>query len=161
MAQTLFHLFLQHLLVVAAMVFLMSVFGECTEGMPTTTYSVLLANSSQESLEGPRVLRSQKQPCSDDKKDYCLHGDCFVYTHPDGKEEFSCTCKPGHSGDRCDHAILETGGCWGSSAEEMIGIILGVTLLLGCVAGAIYCCARKWCRRESLPYQTYKGQEPV
>ncbi|KAL2092612.1 hypothetical protein ACEWY4_012410 [Coilia grayii] len=161
MALSTFHLFLQNLLVIAAMALLMTLCGECAEvpqGMSSSAYnhSALLANSSQEGLEAPRIQRLQK-PCKPEHKDFCIHGEC-IYTTDEDKP--TCECSSA-SGPRCEHFLLESDSIGRVSLEEIIGICLGVALLLVCLAGAIYCCMRKRCQKESLPYQTYDSKEAV
>ncbi|KAG5281195.1 hypothetical protein AALO_G00068440 [Alosa alosa] len=158
-----FHLFLQHVSVFAAMALLMTLSGESTE-MPqgslsaAQNHSATLENStSSQELEMPRVLKLQRS-CTSDHKDFCMNGDCHYIPDTDTP---SCRCPPTHVGERCEHLWLTVDQQGQASPEEIIGICLGVALLLGCLTGAICCCVKKRCKRESLPYKTYDGKEDV
>nr|P0DSL4.1 RecName: Full=OMEGA-myrmeciitoxin(02)-Mg1a; Short=MIITX2-Mg1a; Short=OMEGA-MIITX(02)-Mg1a; Flags: Precursor [Myrmecia gulosa] len=39
-------------------------------------------------------------PCSDDLKDYCIHGDCFFLKE---LNQPACRCYTGYYGSRCEH----------------------------------------------------------
>ncbi|XP_062400088.1 epigen-like [Sardina pilchardus] len=163
MAQQTFHLFLQHVSAFAVMALLMTLSGESTE-MPqgslsaAQNHSATLENStSSQELEMPRLLKLQRS-CTSEHTDFCVNGDCH-YT-PD-TDTPSCRCPSTHVGVRCEHLALNTNSQNKTTTEEIIGICLGVALLLGCLTGAIYCCVKRRCKTETLPYKTCDGKENV
>ncbi|XP_030620989.1 epigen [Chanos chanos] len=124
--------------------------------------NIIHSNTSQ-TLETSTLGKGQEpqalhliRPCGEEHSGFCFNGEC---TYPPDQDLPTCRCLPSYSGERCEHVALTTQGL--SSPEEIIAVVAGVVLLICCVVGVTYCCIRKRCQKQSLPYKTYASENSV
>ncbi|XP_012721113.2 pro-epidermal growth factor [Fundulus heteroclitus] len=118
--------------------------------LPLTDHTI---NSSIGEAEAQALIR----PCGDENDKYCLHGGTCVL--PQDSNQTSCHCKPSYSGQRCEILVdLANNFYQPFGAENVIGIICGVIMVL-IVLGLAICCFVKRRRVKSAPLIKTTGSE--
>ncbi|XP_034026666.1 protransforming growth factor alpha [Thalassophryne amazonica] len=112
---------------------------------PTPSLSFATRQLDNSTMDKPRVLQSHR-PCGSDHANYCHNGGQCMY--PQDSDGPSCICAASYGGPRCMF-IVNTISQPKIYAEQLIGIVVGLALVVFALIFVICYCSWKKCIKSS------------